>query len=75
MQNASAPDSYARELTQLQDEIALLSSLLEAITLIGKEHEDKQGRCVVHPPAYRPRPRARRNTGSGSLPRGLDKAE
>jgi hypothetical protein len=43
MQHLSGPAWYARELAQLQEEIARLHRLLEVITPIGEPHEETPG--------------------------------
>jgi hypothetical protein len=43
MPHSSGPDWYARELAQLQDEMAQLHRLLEVITPIGEPHEETTG--------------------------------
>lgn len=68
MPHISGPDWYARELAELQDEIARLYRLLGVITPIYEHHEDTQGHSVVPPTASRPTPRARRSTGGSSHP-------
>jgi hypothetical protein len=58
MPHLSGPDWYARELAELQEEIARLYRLLEVITPIGEPHEEPPAHPVhTRPTPASPRPR------------------